>query len=222
MRAIFAGAFLLLLLGLDAGALAAQDIPHDKYLNYMPLHYRRLVRQTDASSAFHLYGNRDDPSFRDEDPRDGVDDARGRLFHALGVRFAPFLVKNTTAAPMDFKKFMDQSSTFLLTVDRWNIGVRPPDLDGQETIDWANLLEAPCEVSGAGVQIGPPSRSSGNDDCRLLNLMREFDPWNPTDPQYNEASRATDFNPFTVMYFNFPGDSPETWKNEYEQAPEGL
>jgi hypothetical protein len=213
--------FLLLALFHDTGTLEAQDIPHDQYLNFMPLDYRRIVRQTDASATFQLYGNPDDPAFRDDAPRDGVDDARGLLFHHLGVRFAPFLVKNTTAAPMDFKKFMDQSSTFLLTVDRWNVGVRPPDLNGQETIDWANLVEAPCEVSGAGVQIGPPSRSSGNDDCRLLNLMREFDPWNPTDPRYNEASRATDFDPFTVMYFNFPGDSPQTWKEEYEQVISG-
>ena len=200
-----------------SGTLAAQDIPLDEYLNYMPLEYHRIVRQTDASLQLQLYGNPDDASFVDVDPRDGVDDRRGRLLHALGVRFAPFMVKNTTAAPMDFKKFMDQSSTFLLYVDRWNVGVRPPDLGGQETVDWANLLEAPCEISGAGVQIGPPSRSSGNDDCRLINLLNEFDPFNPTDPRYNENSRATDFDPFTVMYYNFPGSSPETWATEYNQ-----
>jgi hypothetical protein len=221
MRILVFGTILLAAVAVEIEPLAAQDIPHDKYLNYMPLDYRRIVRQTDASAAFQLYGNPDAAGFLDEDPRDGVDDTRGRLFHQLGVRFAPYLVKNTTAAPMDFKKFMDQSSSFLLHVDRWNIGVRPPDLDGQETIDWANLLQAPCEISGPGVQIGPPSRSSGNDDCRLVNLLQEFDPFNPTDPRFNDPSRATDFDPFTVMYFNFPGDSPESWKKEYEQIISG-
>ena len=221
MRTLVLGTIVLAAVAVEIGPLAAQDIPHDQYLNYMPLDYHRIVRQTDASAAFQLYGNPDAAGFRDEDPRDGVDDTRGLLFHQLGVRFAPFLVKNTTAAPMDFKKFMDQSSSFLLYVDRWNIGVRPPDLDGQETIDWANLLQAPCEISGPGVQIGPPSRSSGNDDCRLVNLLQEFDPLNPTDPRFNEASRATDFDPFTVMYFNFPGDSPESWAAEYNQIISG-
>jgi len=221
MRTLVFGAIIMLAIAAEIEPLAAQDIPHDKYLNYMPLEYRRIVRQTDASAAFQLYGNPDAADFRDEDPRDGVDDTRGRLFHQLGIRFAPYLVKNTTASPMDFKKFMDQSSSFLLHVDRWNIGVRPPDLDGQETIDWANLLQAPCEISGPGVQIGPPSRSSGNDDCRLINLLQEFDPFNPTDPRFTEASRATDYDPFTVMYFNFPGDSPESWKKEYEQIISG-
>ncbi len=184
MRTLVLGTILLAAVAMEIDPLAAQDIPHDEYLNYMPLDYRRIVRQTDASAAFQLYGNPDAAGFLDEAPRDGVDDARGRLFHELGVRFAPYLIKNTTAAPMDFKKFMDQSSSFLLHVDRWNIGVRPPDLDGQETIDWANLLQAPCEISGPGVQIGPPSRSSGNDDCRLMNLLQEFDPFNPTDPRF--------------------------------------
>lgn len=221
MRTLVFGTILLAAVVVEIEPLTAQDIPHDEYLNYMPLEYRRIVRQTDASAAFQLYGNPDAAGFLDEAPRDGVDDTRGRLFHQLGVRFAPYLIKNTTAAPMDFKKFMDQSSSFLLHVDRWNVGVRPPELDGQETVDWANLLQAPCEISGPGVQIGPPSRSSGNDDCRLLNLLQEFDPFNPTDPRFNDPSRATDFDPFTVMYFNFPGDSPESWKEEYEQIISG-
>ena len=108
---IFAGAVVLLALGLgmETAPLAAQDIPQDEYLNYMPLDYRRIVRQTDASAAFHLYGNRDDPDFRDENPRDGVDDARGRLFHELGVRFVLNMnragSKRDLAFPLPIKHF---------------------------------------------------------------------------------------------------------------------
>ncbi len=65
MRILVFGAILLLAIAAEIEPLTAQDIPHDQYLNYMPLEYRRIVRQTDASAAFQLYGNPDAAAFRD-------------------------------------------------------------------------------------------------------------------------------------------------------------
>src|SRR5512139_3456989 len=79
------------------------QIPVDKYLKYVPLTYPRIIRQTDATAKFHLYGDPSDPSYRDVDPKDGVDDARARWLRDVARRFAPIMVRNTPQFPMDFR-----------------------------------------------------------------------------------------------------------------------
>ncbi|RKH01070.1 hypothetical protein D7X74_38100 [Corallococcus sp. CA047B] len=66
------------------------------------------MRQTEASVALSLYGDPKDAAWRDEAPRDGVDDTRHRVLQSLAVRLAPFLVKNTYTFPSDHKVFRDQ------------------------------------------------------------------------------------------------------------------
>ncbi len=67
----------------------AQEIPRGEYIRYLPLEYPRLVRQTDANTRLHLFGDPADPMYRDESPRDGIDDHRGEILSRLAVRFAP-------------------------------------------------------------------------------------------------------------------------------------
>jgi hypothetical protein len=96
-----------ILLALVASPLAARaaEVPRNEYLRYVPLRPQKIVRQTEASARFQLYGDPSAPGYRDEDPRDGIDDARMRHLQALAVRFAPLLVRNTPMFPMDFKAF---------------------------------------------------------------------------------------------------------------------
>ncbi|NNB99462.1 hypothetical protein HI113_36805 [Corallococcus exiguus] len=78
-------------------AMAHADGPptREEYFRYVPLSYPRIVRQTEASVALSLYGDPNDPAYRDEAPRDGVDDTRHLVLQSLAIRFAPFMVKNT-------------------------------------------------------------------------------------------------------------------------------
>lgn len=196
-------------LALLAGATPAkaQQIPRPDYLSYVPLEYRRIVRQTPASAEFELYGDREVPGYRDESPRDGVDDGRGRLLHTLGVRFAPYLVQNTTDLPMDFKRFWDRQGSFPIYVDTFNIATDRPELVGTRTIDLPNITRAPCA--------DPETFSGPQDDCALLRLLREFDPVAPENARVGGGPIDIDEDLFKVMYFDFPGEGPESWKREY-------
>ena len=85
-----------------------QEIPRDEYLRYIPLEYPTIVRQTEASVEMDLFGDMDDPEYRDTDPVDGIDDRRHKVLLDLAVRFAPYLVLNSTMIPMDFRLFMER------------------------------------------------------------------------------------------------------------------
>lgn len=114
--------FLCALLLLVAAEAEAQQIPRDQYLRYMPLEEPRLIRQTETSAAFDLYGDPDDPGYIDVAPRDGIDDRRADVFMRLGVRFAPFMVLNTTNVPLDPRIVYQGHETVPLNVDTWKIG----------------------------------------------------------------------------------------------------
>ena len=65
-----------LLVGLD---VQGQEIPRDKYLQYLPLKSPAIVRQTEASDELHLFGNTEDSEYKDIDPVDGIDDRRHKV-----------------------------------------------------------------------------------------------------------------------------------------------
>lgn len=202
-------------IGLAAGALlaaaatpAVAQIARDQYLRYLPLDYPSLVRETAASRRFGIYGDADDPAYRDEAPRDGVDDRRGAWFESLGVRFAPLMVRNTAYAPTDFRSFAGGSS-FAINVDKWDLARHEPAFLGHEEIELAGLAAAePCTS---------PATQTG-DDCLLLSLFEEYGPGRgPIEP---EVSVGAEEERFTVMYFDFPGYDERTWK-EANVAPGG-
>lgn len=111
----------LLGLGIGAPRAVAQRIPKDGYLKFMPLEYPRMQQATAASTALHLFGNPAAPGYRDVAPRDGIDDRRHAVFMDLAVRFAPYMVQNSVAMPMDFKRFGTDGRTLPLYVDTWNL-----------------------------------------------------------------------------------------------------
>jgi hypothetical protein len=190
--------------------LAAQQMPKEDYIRYVPLEYPRIVRQTDASRRFQLLGDPSAPGYRDVDPVDGIDDARGRVLQALGERFAPYLVQNTTSVPMDHRRFMDRAQTWPLYVDTWDL-TRQPELVGEDRIDLVRLERDPCpNAQGAA--------ASAVDDCRLLALLDEFDPDDPSHARAGTDARAPERDLFKVLYFNFPGHDDSSWNEEYTNA----
>ena len=100
---------------------AEAQYSRDEYLQFVPLENPRLSQQTSASASFHLFGDAGDPDYRDEAPRDGIDDNRFAVLEAIGLRFAPFLVQNTYSAPMDFKALMRMQPSFPMYVDVWDL-----------------------------------------------------------------------------------------------------
>lgn len=197
--------------GFDA---QGQEIPRDEYLRYIPLEYPKIVRQTEASVEMSLFGDTADPEYRDVDPVDGIDDRRHKVLLKLAVRFAPYLVLNSTMIPMDFRLFMEREEAFRLFVDRWNVSINPPKLVGSEEIDWL-ALAPPTSAGSRAVHADIP-------DCRLLSLLKAFDPFAPG-AAYRSGAVAPERTEHQVMFFDFPGDGEETWKQEYvNQISEAL
>lgn len=192
------------------GALHAQEAPRNEYLRYVPLQYPSMVTQTRASAAFNLYGDVTDPSYRDSAPVDGIDDRRGQVLLDLSVRFAPYLVQNTTLVPMDFRRFMNRGQSFPLFVDTWEISGSTPQLIASDDIEWTSLATNPCSP----VQ---PRPLAGNADCRLVALLDAFDPLAPGPTR----SVKPDSTRFTVMFYDFPAEDPETWRREYVDQVSG-
>jgi hypothetical protein len=199
----------LLLPLLLAGPAAAQDIPRDAYLGYVPLHTPPLLRQSEASAAFALYGTPTAPGFTDVAPRNGVDDRRDALLHALGVRFAPLLVRNTTLRPMDFRRFADLRPSFPLYVDEWQVASSPPALLGTTELDVRKLDGTPCTDADPRAA-----------DCMLLDLLRRFGPPGIGDSVVPPAVDPADRR-FTVMFLDYPGEGESSWHDEYVDPNSG-
>ena len=193
-----------LLVGLDA---QGEEIRRDEYLRYIPLKYPTIVRQTEGNVEMSLFGDTTDPEYQDTDPVDGIDDHRHAVLLDLAVRFAPYLVLNSTMIPMDFRLFMEREEAFLLFVDTWNVSRNPPEVVSSETIKWQALARPTSEVG---------SRVSDADisDRRLLSLLEAFDPIAPG-AAYCSGAVAPEGVEHKVMFFDFPGDGEETWKQEY-------
>ena len=202
----------LLWVGLDA---QGQEIPRDEYLRYLSLKSPEIVRQTKANADLHLFGNMDDPDYQDTNPVDGIDDRRHEVLLDLAVEFAPYLVLNSTMIPMDFRLFMEREEAFLLSVDRWDVSKYPPKLVDVETIGWHLLPPPPSEA-------GSRASRADSQDRHLLALLEEFDPFKPGEA-YSAGAISPEGAEHQVMFFNFPGDSEETWKQEYmNQISEAL
>lgn len=205
----------LLGLLLVADIAAAQDMPKEEYYTYVPLSYTRPVRQAAGTAALQLYGDTSDPAYVDENPVDGIDDRRHDVLQRMGVKFAPYLVLNTTAVPMDWKKFMDGRTSWPLYIDTWNQAVEGGELIREEQIDWLALEGDPCpDPQNAAVR-------TDNDDCRLLSLLEEFDPEDPQSEWYQTAAIDPQMDPFKVLYWNFPGHDEASWTAEYKDPVSG-
>ncbi len=203
---------------------AAQEIPKTQYLEYEPLAPPRIIGQTRASEMLHLFGDPTDTAYRDSSPRDGMDARRHALLLALAARFAPYMVKNTNNIPVAFQRYITRGPAFPLYIDTWDVAAGRGRLLRTDSVDFAALARAPC---GAATASDTTDRPSGErDDCRLLKVLHRFGPArSPADAtEYTAVRPEQDL--VHILYFDFPGQGPASWKAEFqkmisgEQAPQ--
>lgn len=207
-----------------AGPLLGQEtqMTPQEYFRYVPLNYPRIVRETAADTLFDLYGARGPEAAVDSAPRDGIGHARGLLLSALGVRFAPFLIRNTGNVPLDLQATQVISGSTILSVNRWDIHASP-SLEGTTTVNFAGLASDPCPAGSVSRDslLALLRAETPIEDCRVLQLLREFDPNRPLNPRFNTAAVEPNEDPFTVMYWNWPGTGPKSWKAAFENPSTG-
>ncbi len=184
--------------------LSADSEAQEKYIRFLPLSYPTVITQTDASRVFALYGDTTDPAYHDVHPIDGIDDRRFEILQKIAVRFAPYLVQNTSAVPMDFKLFSNGRTGFPLYIDTWDIAMEKAELVRSQTINFVTL------------DLKTDSYLDSDDDFLLLSLVREFHPDHPANEFFNTAKKAPERQLFKVIYFDFPGHDEKSWKAEYE------
>ena len=191
---------------------SAQEIPRPDYLTYLPAEEALPVGAQPATGAFHLYGDTAATGYVDQDPRNGIDDARDRWLTALAVRFAPWMVRNTVDFPMDWRRFVYQGASFPLFLDVFDQSGEHPRLIRSESIDLQNIERTPCPFSGEA------AARDTTPDCRLLALLQRLA------PDRRAAPRATAPGDVEaeVMFFDMPGSGPKTWSEEFEGAAKGT
>lgn len=203
-RGVCATTYALLLLAAMSSprTMEAQQYPREEYLRFVPLEVPRIIRQTPASERLHLYGDLEAPDYVDVDPMDGVDDRRHRVLEELAVRFAPFLVQNSEGIPMDHAEVWG-GQPYPLNVDTWNTAMGL-DLIRQENVHWMEGAADPC------TDLNPTS-----DDCRLLELLRWYDPDDPLYAAEHTGAQDAPYKPFEVLWIDMPGTDPDSWKQHW-------
>jgi hypothetical protein len=189
-------------------------MPKSDYYRYIPLEVPRLIRQTPSSAEFHLFGDPASPEFRDERPRDGIDDQRHAVLQRLAVRFAPFMVLNTTNIPLNFKFFAQGQDAYNLHIDHWNTVGESGTLLREETINLLVTAKDPCTLLER-------IASGAKDDCRLLDLLAYYDPDAPSGALERTRAMQTATDPFQVLYIDFPGFDEKSWKTEFSDRSTG-
>ena len=208
-----------LVLAVLAMPLSGQEIPRDEYLRMLPLSLPRLGLQTDATVAQNLYGDPTAPGYRDVDPVDGIDDRRNRTLMDLAVRFAPYLVQNTTNVPLNFDIFIENRNHFALTIDSWRTSGEEPVWTDSAGVNFSVLGQEACDPALRGnafARYPDPGDDPAIEDCKLLELMDRFTPGAGIVESRDDKLIRGDPTTFDVLYFNFPGDGERTWVEAYE------
>src|SRR5439155_21534254 len=154
-----------------------QAIPKPEYVTYLPREIVLPVQATPANRQFHVFGDSEAPGYRDEAPRDGIDDTRERWLRALAVRFAPWMVRNSVDFPMDFRRFVEGGDASTLFIDAFDLSQARPRLLGTETIDFDQLAAAPCRGPEGGA--AERADTAPRPDFRLLQHIDHFAPHPP-------------------------------------------
>lgn len=167
---------------------SGQQITRASYYDYLPP-FPRIVTQTRASAMFALYGDRSDPAYRDEQPRDGIDDARGRILQALVARFAPVMRPNNFSVPRDLESIFGEAWT--VSVDRWASSGTPLSRDSIRVV---------------------PNAQPGDDggSAALHALLQRMSPSRPRDG-FAPAEGSID----TVLFIDMPGADAKSWRAAY-------
>lgn len=212
-------------LALPCGA-ASQEIPRDEYLNQLPLSQPRLVQQTAASLELQLFGDPAAPGYRDQAPRDGIDDARNEILLSLAVRFAPFMVQNTEDIPVNFQHFIDNRDSFPLWLDTWDISGVSPELAHTRGVNFSVLGQEPCDpdLLGRAFELDPlPTTDASVEDCKVLELLDRFAPGAGATIDRDQTLMVGQPNELPVLFFNTPGEGEGSWdgvyQDEYDRTP---
>jgi hypothetical protein len=202
------------LAGLPAAAPApSQEIPRGEYFSYVPLEVPVAVGQTAASDRLRLFGDPAAPGYRDAD-LDGIDDARGEVLGALARRFAPLLVMNSTAVPLDLHRTTAVEGAFPLTVDTWQRDRPGGRLVDSRSLDVFQAAADPCSDADLG---------SGSEkvDCRLKQLLEEYALEDPASGPERVSARAPGENFYRVLWIDYPGRTESDWKAIYVDRVSG-
>lgn len=215
--------------GLVPSSGAAQEAPRDEYWRQIPVGLPTLKPAAPATGTFNLFGDTDAPGYRDVNPRDGIDDARHGVLMELAVRFAPFLVQNTSDIPVNFRVYAENRERFPLEVDRWEVTGAEPRLVSTREVNFSALGGRPCpagEEEGAFSGAAMATTDPVLEDCKLLALMDEFTP-GTSEVHAAAGDLIQEYPGFQeVLFFNFPGDGSQSWREayapEYEDSPDSL
>lgn len=184
----------VLILLVSPGLLHAQ-IRRDNYYFYVPS-MPKLVTETLASQALHLYGDQRDAAYADGDGN-GIDDRRQAQLLRIADRFSPVLRRNNFSFPRDFKQVLGDQD--ILFADTWAAG----HLAKSEGIRLGWSGKAFNETDGA--------------DARLIALLADVDP-TKRDARF---IRPDDYEERT-LFVDFPGDDPVSWRIAYRDADPKL
>jgi hypothetical protein len=125
------------------------------------------------------------------------------------------MVLNTTNLPMSFREFFVHNPSFNLYVDTWSLVGHPQQLLRTDEVDLRGITENPCP----GLSQGSRDRAG---DCLLLDLLQRYGPQNPDFQTLAPRTVSPYARTFEVMYFDFPGEGPASWKREFENSFSGL
>jgi hypothetical protein len=191
----------------------SQAIPKPDYVTYLPRETLLPVQSTAGNRQFHLFGDSTTSSYRDESPRDGIDDAREQWLHSLALRFAPWMVRNSVDFPMDFRRFVETGEWSTLFIDAMDLSQAHPRLVGTETIEFGRLADRAC----SGLTTNASETVDTTTDCRLRQLVARFAP----EPPLVARVPSPDLDLHYIMYFDFPGEDPASWNREFEGSVRG-
>ena len=137
-----------------------------------------------------------------------MDDDRHRVLLGLAVRFAPYLVQNTSSIPVDHRRFIANRDSFALHIDTWEVGGNAPSLVNRDVVNLSLLGREECGSTTA--------TAAAREDCKMLDLLAMFAP--DSELGQGRGSRVL-ARPalFRVLFFDFPGEGPKTWKRVYEE-----
>ena len=171
--------------------LGAQ-ITRSTYYDYLPA-FPRIVMATRASTMFQVYGDHAAADYRDQSPRDGIDDARGAQLQALIGRFAPVMRPNNFSVPRDLDAIF--GSAWTLNIDGWSSSGAP--------------------VSRDSIRIAYRGELNVTDDDATATALRTLlERMGPSRPRRGYTPAEGDVD--TVLFIDMPGSDAPTWRAAYE------
>lgn len=173
----------------------AQGITRDNYYAMIPPK-PRIVGQTAASVALHLFGDARDSAYRDADPVDGIDDRRAQRLLELAERFSPILRRNNASVPRDPADILGPDP--LLHVDSWQNGRRIRS----DSIALGPSIAQAGETGAARNTMAEPDV-----DRRLAAIIDAVGPHAPS-----LAVAKPDDDVDYVLFFDMPGHDPKSWR----------